>query len=181
MALSIYLIVKLYDTLFLSLRVPIMAVEVDGSMRFIGSIHPFATPVLAYDIVLSMVLTAILSSLASVLIYSSLMGNKYRSAGECQDNLVMGSDGRGDGVNAVSSIALSTLEKRALQIIRRRGGMMTQAELGRELGLSKYQVSRLVKKLEAKGVIERRRAGVTNVLILHNGFNALNKFSKNKD
>lgn len=58
---------------------------------------------------------------------------------------------------------------------------MTQAELGRELGLSKYQVSRLVKKLEAKGVIERRRAGVTNVLILRNGFNALNKFGKNKD
>ncbi len=44
MALSVYLIVKLYDTLFLSLRVPIMAVEVDGSMRFIGSIHPLCNP-----------------------------------------------------------------------------------------------------------------------------------------
>ncbi|WP_083805495.1 helix-turn-helix transcriptional regulator [Vulcanisaeta moutnovskia] len=59
--------------------------------------------------------------------------------------------------------------------------MMTQAELGRELGLSKYQVSRLVKRLEAKGIIERRRAGVTNVLILHSGLNTLDKLSKNKD
>ncbi len=43
--------------------------------------------------------------------------------------------------------------------------------------MSKYQVSRLVKRLEAKGgIIERRRAGVTNILILRNGH-----LSKNKD
>jgi Uncharacterized membrane-associated protein/domain len=71
------------------------------------------------------------------------------------------------------------MEKAAISVIRKRGGMITQAELGRELGLSKYQVSRLVKRLEAKGVIERRRAGVTNILILRAGPNAtLNKGGK---
>ena len=183
MALSIYLIIKLYDNLFLSLRVPIVAVEPDGVLRIIGSI-PFTSPVLAYDIILSMILTAVLSSLASILIYSSIiMSNKYNNVyNSYQGNLTVNiANDHDNGVNAISAIALSNLERRALQVIRKRGGMMTQAELGRELGLSKYQVSRLVKRLEAKGVIERRRAGVTNVLILRNGFNTLDKLSKNKD
>lgn len=47
--------------------------------------------------------------------------------------------------------------------------------------MSKYQVSRLVKRLEAKGIIERRRAGVTNILILRNGLNTPGNLSKNKD
>ena len=183
MALSIYLIIKLYDNLFLSLRVPIVAVEPDGVLRIIGSI-PFTSPVLAYDIILSMILTAVLSSLASILIYSSIMNSsKYNNVhNSYQGNLtVNAANDHDNGINAISAIALSNLERRALQVIRKRGGMMTQAELGRELGLSKYQVSRLVKRLEAKGIIERRRAGVTNVLILRNGFNTLDKLSKNKD
>ncbi len=183
MALSIYLIIKLYDNLFLSLRVPIVAVEPDGVLRIIGSI-PFTSPVLAYDIILSMILTAVLSSLASILIYSSIMSSsKYNNVhNSYQGNLIVNTvNDHDNGVNAISTIALSNLERRALQVIRKRGGMMTQAELGRELGLSKYQVSRLVKRLEAKGVIERRRAGVTNVLILRNGFNTLDKLGKNKD
>ncbi|ADN50381.1 helix-turn-helix transcriptional regulator [Vulcanisaeta distributa] len=178
MALSIYLIIKLYDNLFLSLRVPIVAVGPDGVLKVIGSIRPFTSPVLAYDIVLSMVLTAILSSLASVLIYSSITSGRYRSNPAYQGSLVVGMD---DHDKAITALTLSNLEKRALQVIRKRGGMITQAELGRELGLSKYQVSRLVKRLEAKGIIERRRAGVTNILILRNGLNTLGNLSKNKD
>ncbi len=89
--------------------------------------------------------------------------------------------GMDDHDKAITALALSNLEKRALQVIRKRGGMITQAELGRELGLSKYQVSRLVKRLEAKGIIERRRAGVTNILILRNGLNTPGNLSKNKD
>ncbi len=36
MALSIYLIIKLYDNLFLSLKVPIVAVGPDGVLKIIG-------------------------------------------------------------------------------------------------------------------------------------------------
>ncbi len=36
MSLSIYLIIKLYDNLFLSLRVPIVAVGPDGVLKVIG-------------------------------------------------------------------------------------------------------------------------------------------------
>ncbi|MGC9179543.1 MAG: helix-turn-helix transcriptional regulator [Vulcanisaeta sp.] len=182
MGLSIYLIIKLYDSLFLSLKVPIVAVGPDGALKVIGSIQPFTSPVLAYDIIMSIILTAILSSIASILIYSSLVLNsKYRDNVRYRGNLMVNIDNHDNSIDAISSIALSSLERKALQSIRKRGGMMTQAELGRELGLSKYQVSRLVKRLEAKGIIERRRAGVTNVLILHNGLNTLDKLSKNKD
>ncbi|WP_054842196.1 MarR family transcriptional regulator [Vulcanisaeta distributa] len=182
MALSTYLIIKLYDNLFLSLKVPVVAIGPDGVLKVIGSIQPFTSPVLAYDIILSIVLTAILSSLASVLIYSSIVSSRYGGNAANQGGSVVSvNDDR--VINAISSIALSSLEKKALQVIRRRGGgMITQAELGRELGLSKYQVSRLVKRLEVKGgVIERRRAGVTNVLILRNGFNTLDKPRKNEN
>lgn len=131
MALSIYLIIKLYDNLFLSLRVPIVAVGPDGVLKVIGSIRPFTSPVLAYDIVLSMVLTAILSSLASVLIYSSITSGRYRSNPAYQGGLVVGMDHHD---KAITALTLSNLEKRALQVIRKRGGgMITQAELGREL------------------------------------------------
>ncbi|BDR91961.1 DUF7343 domain-containing protein [Vulcanisaeta souniana] len=177
MALSVYLVIKLYNNLFLNLRVPVVAVGPDGALKVIGSIQPFTSPVLAYDIIMTMILTSVLSSIASVLIYSSIIA-RYKHA----DNNIQGSVIGNDGNVVIRSITLTSLEKRALLLIQRRGGMMTQAELGRELGLSKYQVSRLVKRLETKGVIERKRAGVTNVLILRNGFNAtLNKAGKGKD
>ncbi len=79
-----------------------------------------------------MVLTAILSSLASVLIYSSITSGRYRSNPAYQGGLVVGMDHHD---KAITALTLSNLEKRALQVIRKRGGgMITQAELGgREL------------------------------------------------
>ncbi len=177
MALSAYLVIKLYNNLFLNLRVPVVAVGPDGVLKVIGSIQPFTNPVLAYDIIMSMILTSVLSSIASVLIYSSIITRHKYVDGNTGSSAI-----NNDGNVVIRGLALTSLEKRALLLIQRRGGMMTQAELGRELGLSKYQISRLTKRLEAKGVIERKRAGVTNVLILRNGFNAtLNKVSKGKD
>ncbi len=181
MALSIYLIIRLYDNLFLSLKVPVVALEPDGVLKVIGSIQPFTSPILAYNIILTIVLTTTISSLASVLIYSSVVGGRNGGDAVHSSNSLMNMNVGIDGTANMGSIALSSLERRALQVIRRRGGMMTQAELGRELGLSKYQVSRLVRRLEVKGLIERRRAGVTNILILRGGFNPLNKPGKNKD
>jgi hypothetical protein len=173
-ALTVYLIIKLYDTLFLSLKIPVVAVGPDGILKVIGSIQPFTNPVIAYDVMMSIIMTAVLSSMASVLIYSSIIRRGHQIDGNSPLSAIPGND-----YDAISSIVLTNMEKAAISVIRKRGGMITQAELGRELGLSKYQVSRLVKRLEAKGVIERRRAGVTNILILRAGPNAtLNKGGK---
>ncbi|MFB6469674.1 MAG: helix-turn-helix transcriptional regulator [Vulcanisaeta sp. AZ3] len=170
MGLVIYLIIKLYEALFLNLRIPVVTVEPDGVLRIIGSIQPFTNPILSYDIILSMILTALLSSLASILIYSSITRQR-------QNNVTIVTN-----EHTISSIPLTTMEKKAITLIRKKGGMMTQAELSRELNLSKYQASRLVKRLEAKGIIERRRAGVTNILVLRNSPGpTLNKVSKDGD
>lgn len=45
-------------------------------------------------------------------------------------------------------------------------GMMFQNELVEKTGLSKVKVTRLLDKLEGKGLVERRRRGMTNVIIL---------------
>lgn len=45
-------------------------------------------------------------------------------------------------------------------------GMMYQNDIVAKTGLSKVKVTRILDKLEAKGLIERRRRGMTNVIIL---------------
>jgi len=45
-------------------------------------------------------------------------------------------------------------------------GMMFQNELVEKTQLSKVKVTRILDKLEGKGLVERRRRGMTNVIIL---------------
>jgi hypothetical protein len=171
-ALVVYLVIKLYNALLL--RIPIVVVGPEGVVRAVGFIQPYITPIMAYEIVMSLIMTAALSSIASVLIYSSLIAGHKRHVADndITDTALMRN-------YDFTNVALTNMERAAISVIRRRGGVITQAELGRELGLSKYQVSRLVKRLEAKGIIEKRRAGVTNVLILRGGpGNALDKGGK---
>lgn len=171
-ALVVYLVIKLYNALLL--RIPIVVVGPEGVVRTVGFIQPYITPIMAYEIVMSLIMTAALSSIASILIYSSLIAGHKRHVADndITDTALMRN-------HDFTNVALTNMERAAISVIRRRGGVITQAELGRELGLSKYQVSRLVKRLEAKGIIEKRRAGVTNVLILRGGpGNALDKGGK---
>ncbi len=45
-------------------------------------------------------------------------------------------------------------------------GTIFQAELAEKAGLSKVRVTRVLDKLEGRGIIERKRRGMTNVVIL---------------
>lgn len=45
-------------------------------------------------------------------------------------------------------------------------GLLFQNELVEKLGSSRVKITRLLDKLEAKGLIERRRRGMTNAIIL---------------
>lgn len=57
-------------------------------------------------------------------------------------------------------------EGKAFDIIAQAGGMIFQNELVEKLGVSKVKVTRVLDKLEAKGLVERRRRGMTNVVVL---------------
>lgn len=62
--------------------------------------------------------------------------------------------------------ALDEDEKKVMQIIMREEGSVYQSDVIKETGLSKVKVSRLLDKIEGKGLIERKRRGMTNVIVL---------------
>ncbi len=56
-------------------------------------------------------------------------------------------------------------ERQIMDLVLQRDGSVYQSELIKELKLSKVKVSRLLDKLEGKGLVERKRRGMTNVVI----------------
>ena len=57
-------------------------------------------------------------------------------------------------------------EKLVLEKIIEAEGTMFQSDLVEKSGFTKVKVTRILDKLEGKGVIERKRRGMTNVVIL---------------
>ncbi len=57
-------------------------------------------------------------------------------------------------------------EQKVFDLITQSNGMIFQNELVEKLALSKVKVTRILDKLEGKGLVERRRRGMTNVIIL---------------
>jgi len=65
----------------------------------------------------------------------------------------------------VSLEGLDSREKQAVKIVQEKGGIF-QAELMEKLGIGKVGLTRLLDKLEAKQIIERKRRGMNNFVIL---------------
>ena len=57
-------------------------------------------------------------------------------------------------------------ERKLYQIMIDSEGVMFQSELVEKSGYPKVKVSRLLDKMEARGLLERRRRGMANVIIL---------------
>lgn len=57
-------------------------------------------------------------------------------------------------------------EKRVYDEIIASDGFIFQADLVKKTGYSKVKVSRILDKLEAKGIVERRRRGMANVVVV---------------
>lgn len=57
-------------------------------------------------------------------------------------------------------------EKKVFETIIESDGAVFQSELVEKTGFSKVRVTRILDKLEGKGIIERRRRGMTNIVIL---------------
>lgn len=63
---------------------------------------------------------------------------------------------------------ISTLkgdEKKTFKTIKESGGAIFQSELVEKTGFSKVKVTRVLDKLEGKGLIERRRRGMSNLVL----------------
>jgi uncharacterized membrane protein len=59
-------------------------------------------------------------------------------------------------------------EKALLKIIQEHNGVIFQAELMEKANLGKVGLTRLLDKLEAKQIVERKRRGMNNIVILRN-------------
>lgn len=57
-------------------------------------------------------------------------------------------------------------QKKVYDLIEGSDGVIFQSELVEKSGFSKVKVSRVLDKLEGKGLVERRRRGMSNVVIL---------------
>ena len=61
---------------------------------------------------------------------------------------------------------LDSRERQAIKILQNENGTIFQAELMEKLGTGKVGLTRLLDKLEAKQLIERKRRGMNNVVVL---------------
>jgi hypothetical protein len=61
-------------------------------------------------------------------------------------------------------------EKKIIETLKKFDYELTQARLAKETGLGKVQVHRVIKRLEAKGILEKHDYGLTNKIILKKEF-----------
>lgn len=61
---------------------------------------------------------------------------------------------------------LDKSEKKVIDLLLKEGNAMFQADLMEKLGIGKVGVTRLLDKLEAKQLIERKRRGMNNIVVL---------------
>ncbi len=64
------------------------------------------------------------------------------------------------------SLMLKESEKVVYDVIMDAGGVLPQSEIVQRTRFSKSQISRILDVLESKGLVERRRKGLTNIVIL---------------
>ena len=57
-------------------------------------------------------------------------------------------------------------EKKVIDVLKRNDYALAQSRIVKDSGLTKVQVHRVIKKLEAKGLIEKHEYGLTNKIVL---------------
>lgn len=65
----------------------------------------------------------------------------------------------------IDTIELKEEEKKVLELIQRNKAIF-QAELIEKTGFGKAKVTRIIDRLEGKGFVERKRRGMTNIVVL---------------
>jgi len=65
-----------------------------------------------------------------------------------------------------NKIPLDDEEKQIINLLKSNDNSLYQSELVKQLDKSKVQVTRLLDRLEAKKLIDRKRRGMTNIIIL---------------
>jgi uncharacterized membrane protein len=68
----------------------------------------------------------------------------------------------------INTEGLDNNEKKVIEILQNENGAIFQSSLMERLGIGKVGITRLLDKLEAKQLIERKRRGMNNIVVLKN-------------
>ena len=63
---------------------------------------------------------------------------------------------------------LNKEEKTVIELLKKENGGMFQADLKEKINIGKVGMTRLLDKLEAKQLVERKRRGMNNIVVLKN-------------
>lgn len=66
----------------------------------------------------------------------------------------------------IDATALDSDEKKVLEVVQAGSGSAFQSEIVGKLGYTKVKVSRILDKMEQKGLVERKRRGMANLVVL---------------
>jgi uncharacterized membrane protein len=66
----------------------------------------------------------------------------------------------------VDDASLDNEEKNVYSMLKNSRGSMYQSDIMKATGYSKVKVTRILDRLEAKEIVERRRRGMTNIIVL---------------
>ena len=83
--------------------------------------------------------------------------------------IIFVSNGSADTKKDFKPIDISKLndeERNFYDIIRNKGGSSYQIDLIKETGFSKVKTTRILDKMELRGILERKRRGMTNIIVL---------------
>ncbi len=69
-------------------------------------------------------------------------------------------------IKKIDKSKLDSKEKQVVEILERENGAIFQKTLMEELGIGKVGITRLLDKLEAKQILERKRRGMNNIVVL---------------
>jgi uncharacterized membrane protein len=66
----------------------------------------------------------------------------------------------------IDEARLDEEEKRVYAMIKSNKGSVYQTDLIKETGYSKVKITRILDKMESKDIVERKRRGMTNIIVL---------------
>jgi len=69
----------------------------------------------------------------------------------------------------LNNLNLDKDEKEVVKLLQEENGGMFQADLMEKMEIGKVKATRLLDKLEAKQLVERKRRGMNNIVVLKNG------------
>ncbi|MBI2546413.1 MarR family transcriptional regulator [Candidatus Woesearchaeota archaeon] len=69
-------------------------------------------------------------------------------------------------IKPVDLSRLDANEKQVYEFVKAREGSAYQSDIIKEMGLSKVRMTRILDKMESKGILEKKRRGMTNIVVL---------------